>query len=285
MKPLLPRAEKLLPYLEKIDASRIYCNFGPLNEEYSERLGKLFGRVVTCSSATTGLIACLMALELPKGSFIACPSWTFIATPAAIVAAGHVPYFVDVENGRVTDDILNKVNVSAAIVVSPCGAPIKIKGNVPIIIDAAGGFDTFSTLCKPEHPTVISTHATKVFGTGEGGFVCADHKFLEKVQRIINFGRNGAIAESLGINGKFSEYHAAIGLAELDGWDDKRDRYLRKTKIYELNYATSLVATRGEGKKGVYGCHNQPAYKNYPRTDLSITNDLIKKTSFIPVSL
>lgn len=296
MKPLLPESNKILPYLRRIDESRHYCNFGPLNEEYQERLSGLFeAPIVTCSSATSGLIAALLAFELPKGSLIACPSWTFIATPAAIVNAGHIPYFCDVG----TDGIMSMSNVpntvSAIIAVSPCGLPVDqlplvaANCNVPIIIDAAGGFDSFSTFCKPgKIPVVVSTHGTKVFGTGEGGFVtCHNKPLLEKIKHITNFGFNDSRkAISRGFNAKLSEYHAAVGLAELDGWEEKRQKYLKKTKIYGLNYATSLVpSTSGEGRKGVYGCHTHKAYKDYPRTNLPVTESLIKKTAFVPITL
>lgn len=292
MKPLLPDSNKILPYLRRIDESRHYCNFGPLNEEYQGRLEELFeAPVVTCSSATSGLTAALLALELPKGSLVACPSWTFIATPASIVAAGHVPYFVDCDKNGIAYGELGPI--SALICVSPCGSPLNVDAwgsfPFPVIIDAAGGFDTFSTICKPGRiPVVISTHATKVFGTGEGGFVtCHDKTMLEKIKCITNFGFNeDRKAIGPGFNAKLSEYHAAVGLAELDGWEDKRERYLKKTGIYGLNYATSLVATpSGEGRKGVYGCHTHKAYKDYPRTALPVTEFLIKKTSFVSVSL
>lgn len=290
MKPLLPSCEKLIPYLKRIDDSRVYSNFGSLNEEYCARLGQHFGSsVISCSSATSGLIASLMALGLQKGSFIACPSWTFCATPAAILMAGHIPYFVDVnKSGKVTEEILKSSlkMIDAAVVVSPCGSPIEeMDINIPIVVDAAGGFDTVTS---SRHPSVVSTHATKPFGTGEGGFIiCEDNVLLEKIRRITNFGLTPERkSEVAGFNAKLSEYHAAVGLAELDGWEEKRRRYLRKTKIYGLDYATSLVAVKtGEGKKGTYGCHLHPAFKDYPRTPLPVTEDLMKKVSFMPVSL
>lgn len=292
MKPRLPTYDKLAPYLKRIDASGVYSNFGPLNAEYCSRLEEVFNApVVTTSSATSGLTACIMALDLPKGSLVACPSWTFVATPASIVMAGHVPYFVDVKPDGVA--LAPPAHVRAMVVVAPLGKPLDIKKwdkmKLPIVIDAAAGFDSFSTLCNPgKSPVVISTHATKPFGTGEGGFVtCHNKTFLEKVRRITNFGFTAdKKSEQNGFNGKFSEYHAAVGLAELDGWDDKRDKYLRKAKIYGVNYAASLVTWfDGEGRKGVYGCHKHKAFSEFPRMPLPVTEGLMRKTYFIPVSI
>src|SRR3990167_3614049 len=41
--PDLPRAEKLLPYLHRIDRSRWYTNFGPLVGELEDKLSRLAG--------------------------------------------------------------------------------------------------------------------------------------------------------------------------------------------------------------------------------------------------
>ena len=67
--PELPSAEALLPYLKRIDASRWYTNFGPLNAELEARLSATFGArdigLVTVSSCTLGLELGLLALGLP----------------------------------------------------------------------------------------------------------------------------------------------------------------------------------------------------------------------------
>jgi hypothetical protein len=43
LRPLLPQADRLLPYLRRIDASRIYTNWGPLASELECRLSGQFG--------------------------------------------------------------------------------------------------------------------------------------------------------------------------------------------------------------------------------------------------
>lgn len=299
MKPQLPSAEKLLPYLKRLDESRVYSNFGSLNAEYQNRLGELFGvPCVTGSSATSLITATLMAYDLPKGSLVAMPSYTFPATAASVVNAGHVPFFCDVNKGtHVIDPWEKRGMYKAVVVVSPLGAPINIEQwedfskvfGIPVVIDAAAGFDAFSTICKSRNaPVIISTHATKAFGTGEGGFIsCHNTDLLERVRRITNFGLTpDRSIEYNGLNGKFSEYHSAVGLAEIDGWTEKRLRYLEAVKPYGLDYAVAQVAVRGgEGRKGVYGCHVHKAYADYPRTALPITEDLIENMRFVTVGL
>ncbi len=95
-------------------------------------------------------------------------------------------------------------------------------------------------------PVVLSLHATKVFGVGEGGVVlCRDAELVKACKRDLNFGFLGdRVAHTNGVNGKMSEYHAAVGLAELDGWPDKRTAFLRVTQAY----ANAAQGCRLEGR-------------------------------------
>ena len=65
--------------------------------------------------------------------------------------------------------------------------------------------------------STCSLHATKLYHTVEGGLVVTkDADLLKKLAYIRNFGISGfdTFAE-LGINGKNSEFHAAMGLANI----------------------------------------------------------------------
>lgn len=290
MKPILPAADKIMPYFSRIDENRWYSNWGPLNEEYENRLSDIFNcYVVTCSSATSGIIAALMAVlpfDYKTRAMVGMPSWTFAATASAIFSAGFRPLICDVDH----DDIINISGAGgcqAFVVVAPLGKPangwdiFSEKFKAPIVIDAASGFDSYQDVKIGNSPVVISTHCTKVFGTGEGGFVLSKNKeLIDKIRRITNHGMlpDKSISE-LGINGKLSEYHASVGLAELDGWKEKRERWMEiqhwygDTKPYANSThdvlldvpAASVIAKLFE--KGIqaraswYGtCHKQDAF-------------------------
>ena len=100
-RPLLPSADALLPYLRRIDQTRIYGNMGPLTRELEERLARHFsvpsGSVATVANATLGLTLALQALGSRAGSLCLMPAWTFAASGHAAVAAGLRPYFLDVD--------------------------------------------------------------------------------------------------------------------------------------------------------------------------------------------
>jgi dTDP-4-amino-4,6-dideoxygalactose transaminase len=311
MKPQLPTFDKIVPYLRKIDSNHWYSNSGPLVREYERRLEKLFKcPVVSASSATSVLTASIIALGLPKGSLIACPSWTFAATPAAIVAAGHVPYFMDVD---VRDHMIingkEGCPVVAMVMVIPFGIAntFNIKTSIPTVVDASAAFDFVSTSSLVNDiPVVFSTHCTKVFSTGEGGFVaCQDKKFLEDVKTILNHGIDAQTRQVpfTGINGKLSEYHAAVGLAELDGWERKKEKWQEVQALYGILEGSSYTAVnsthlvsvpdavevqkimQGHGiqtRVAWYGCHDQPVYKDFPRDVLPVTEHLMRTQLAVP---
>lgn len=255
-RPRLPAAETLLPYLRRIDAARIYANWGPLNAELEQRLSARFdAAVVTVSTATDGLVCALRAtLEdrpaAQRRGLCLMPGWTFVATAHAALAAGLTPCFLDVEeeSWALTPDRLREavlramarrpagwpdLPVSAAIVVAPFGLPLDPKPwddfaastGIPVVIDAAAAFDALKVGAAP---TVVSMHATKTVCAGEGGFVATTNEDLaRRVKRTANFGFFGArVAEVAGLNAKLSEYHAAVGLASLLEWPARRAEYM-----------------------------------------------------------
>lgn len=247
-RPLLPRAEALLPYLRRIDAARIYANWGPLTAELEARLAAhCSGHVVTVSSATDGLVCALRAAleDRPaagEGGLCLMPSWSFVATAHAAVAAGLRPAFLDVEEESWTltpEGVRAAIRtaqgrhgggaIAAVMVVAPFGLPLDPipwdaftqQTGIPVVIDAAAAFDA---LRAGRTPAVVSLHATKAVGAGEGGFVATtDADLARRIKRTANFGFFGSrTAEVPALNAKLSEYHAAVALAALDEWPSRR---------------------------------------------------------------
>jgi dTDP-4-amino-4,6-dideoxygalactose transaminase len=86
---------------------------------------------------------------------------------------------------------------------------------------------------------VVSLHATKPLGVGEGGFViCTDGAFIDRLRQVTNFGFSSTrIAWRVGINAKLSEYHAAIGLVQLQKWTETRRTWFRIAAAYRDAFA------------------------------------------------
>jgi dTDP-4-amino-4,6-dideoxygalactose transaminase len=340
LSPRLPTADKLVPYLERIDAARWYTNGGPMLRELEELLANHFGVsnqcVVTSANATLAISQALRAVALPTDGLCVVPSWTFVASAAAVVWAGLEPHFLDVAEDSWTirpEDVLRLAEeqpISAVLVVASFGAPLDLqewdeftrKSGIPVVVDAAGGFDAYraqSAEWECEAPVVISLHATKVFGVGEGAAVIAKNESLaQRIRRFGNFGFQAPrIAELPGTNAKMTEYSAAIGLAQFAEWPANRDiwRQLTDAFVQEVGRVDGvrLAPQFGEGwvssfgvvqfdegilaedvsafleGKGIEtrqwwgkGCHCQPAYAAYPRSPLPVTTKLGQQVLGLP---
>jgi dTDP-4-amino-4,6-dideoxygalactose transaminase len=117
------------------------------------------------------------------------------------------------------------------------------------VIDGAASFVSLAE--HPDHfldeiPVAISLHATKAFATGEGGAVAvADVELTQRVAQALNFGiwdiRGCRMPNT---NGKMSEYHAAVGLAEFDGWTEKLEMLNRVADCYHQCMTSAGLADR-----------------------------------------
>ena len=226
--PNVPDTTQTLPYLQKIDLNRIYSNGGPLHAELVARIANHFAidasMVAIVANATLALEGAVRTAPTVH-SLWECPSWTFTATPAAILGAGAELTFVDVDDQwRVTPNYVS----GNLIDVLPFGKGVDF-GRLDLaslnclVVDAAASFDSLSDFQFPETlPTVIiiSMHATKVFPAGEGGIILSnDFEWVQRLRKWANFGMGPErISDFLGTNAKLSEYGSAVGLATLDSW-------------------------------------------------------------------
>lgn len=340
MRPQLPTADELLPYLRRIDESRYYTNFGTLLRELEARLGDLYAIDKSCVSVvangTVALSAALLAVGARAGSRCLIPSWSFVATAAAAWAANLRPHFIDVDPATwmldpqallERNDLEN--DVGAVMVVSAFGAPVDTQAwdeftaqtGIPVIIDCAASFDTVRAVPKArpgKSPIMVSLHATKAFGAGEGGLVLTtDDAVMHRFRQICNFGVWDSPGQILGYNGKESEYHSALGLAFLDRWDERRRDVARLTEKYARRIPSmkgvTLLPGYGAGWVSCYcnvavnresapiiarlkdlgvetrrwwqgGIHVQKAYLGFQRDPLPVTEDLGRRVFGLPFS-
>jgi dTDP-4-amino-4,6-dideoxygalactose transaminase len=251
LRPRLPSAEALRPYLDRIDHARIYSNFGPLVRELEQRLAARVdlppAGVATAANATLALTAALLAQSPSPDSLCVMPAWTFVASPLAAMAGGLKPFFVDVA----ADDWLMRPaavvetvsamgsEVGAVMPVAAFGQPVDVSAwdefrrttGLAVVIDSAAGFDAMRV---GDTPNVVSLHATKALGAGEGGFVASrDVDLVRRIRAYLTFGFFGSREAQLpGLNGKLAEYHAAVGLAALDNWNDARRELVTRAQAY-----------------------------------------------------
>jgi len=282
LRPMLPPADRLLPYLRRMDAARWYSNHGPLVAELESRLAGLFampnGAVVTaasCTAALAGAILGLVGRARAERPLALLPAYTFVGTAAAVEQCGYSVHLADIDPDswmldpeRVADlPILAKVGV--VVPVAPYGRAVpqapwrafRARTGVPVIIDGAASLEALAA--EPgrylgDCPVALSFHATKTFATGEGGAVVApDPVLARRAGQALNFGfdgdRNSRLAS---LNGKMSEYHAAVGLAELDGFDAKVAQFRRVAGQYRDGLALYGLAKHLWAAPDIAACYN-----------------------------
>ena len=250
LRPLLPDADRLLPYLRRIDASRTYTNWGPLASELEARLAAHFGLpdlCVTSASSGTGALVGAILSTADKASaerpLAIVPALTFVATALSAEQCGFRTHLVDVDadSWRLQPETLYQHPLleqgGLVVPVAPFGRAVpqtpwvefRERTGVAVVIDGGASFEAISadpTRYLGEIPVALSFHATKSFATAEGGCVItADSRSSADIHQALNFGLFATRdCRAASTNGKMSEYHAAVGLAELDGWAVKHER-------------------------------------------------------------
>nr|PZN79356.1 MAG: aminotransferase [Pseudomonadota bacterium] len=241
-RPFLPPLEDFLPYLEEIWRNRILTNGGPFHQQFEEALRDYLGvkHIALLANGTLALVTALQALRI-TGEVITTP-YSFVATSHALLWNGIKPVFVDIDPESLNLDP-NRIEAAitpqtTAIMPVHCyGRPCDLEGiqriadiyNLRVIYDAAHAFGVRTdcgSILEHGDMSILSFHATKVFNTFEGGaIVCADEKTKQRIDYLKNFGFAGeTVVVAPGINGKMSEFNAALGLLQLRHVDEAIER-------------------------------------------------------------
>lgn len=233
-KTYLPPLEDYVKYLEKIWESGWITNNGQLVAELEKKLKQYLGvkNLFLINNGTLALQIAIKSLNL-KEEIITTP-FSYIATVSSILWENCKPVFVDIDPNTLFIDphkIESAITerTQAILAVHVYGNPCEIekidtvarKYNLKVIYDAAHAFGVKyngKSILSFGDVSVVSFHATKVFHTAEGGAIVAqDDDLAGKISNVRNFGHKGYDNGffGIGINGKNSELHAAIGLSIL----------------------------------------------------------------------
>jgi 8-amino-3,8-dideoxy-alpha-D-manno-octulosonate transaminase len=207
-----------------------------LEEALQERLNVRYAHV--CSSGTAAVCAALAACGVGAGDEVILPPFTFVADPEAVLLAGALPIFADIDDTLCLDPRAVERAITprtkAVLVVHMCGSMARI--------------DKLSEVCKRYGVTLIEDNAQAIGGTfggrslgtfggagilsfdyvktvtcGEGGAVITDDpRVYQLVDAFTDHGhdhrgkdRGADEHEHIGTNFRISELHAAVGLAQL----------------------------------------------------------------------
>lgn len=232
-KPFLPPIEEYQHYLKGIWNRNWLTNNGPLVNELELAL-KEYLNVKHLLFVTNGTIAIQLAIKALglRGKIITTP-FSYVATTSSLVWEGCEPTFVDIDPetcnidpSKIEEAITSDTTgiLATHVYGNPCDVArideIARRRGLKVIYDGAHAFGVTiggKSLFEFGDISTCSFHATKLFHTVEGGSVVTkDPELLKRMAYLRNFGHDGPERfAQLGINGKNSEFHAAMGLVNL----------------------------------------------------------------------
>ena len=225
--------------------------------ELSKRIGSAYCHL--CSSGTAALSIALASCGVGAGDEVIVPPFTFIATIEAVLNAGAIPVFAEIDetlclNPNTLEAVLTP-QTKAIIPVHMCGAMARIKEikllcekkNLILIEDACQSLGasyqgkaagTFGQM------GCFSFDPVKTITCGEGGAVLTDDQHL--IETAVSFADHGHdhIGNDRGLEGhpilgnnfRISELNAAVGLAQLR----KLDTFLEKQRAFKRKIKDAL---------------------------------------------
>lgn len=274
LKPKIPQLKEIINEMNNIFDNAWLTNNGKFLRNFEEKTSNYLNiDCLAVSNGTIGLILAEKALKL-KGKVIV-PSLTFPATAHSLVWNNLKPIFVDIDKETYNIDpeevekaLKKNDNISAILAVNLFGNPCNIssleelseKYKVRLIFDSAHAFGAHYNNRKIGHfgnIEIFSTHATKIFMTGEGGIISSKNKnLISEIKKLRNFGYSEKNehynTQICGMNAKMQEFSAILGLWSLKHIDENiknrellAKRYIRNlTKIKGLSFQKTTPNTK-----------------------------------------
>jgi aminotransferase EvaB len=213
---------------------------------------------VGVNSGTDALVLALRVLGVGGGDEVITVSNTAIPTVSAIVTAGGLPRFVDIDPQTYLMDVSR---LEAAVTRrTRCILPVHLFGQcvdmaamngvaarhgLSVLEDCAqsiGAEQTGQRAGAMSHIAAFSFYPTKVLGGyGDGGMVItADERLADHLRRLRMYGTEGKYyAEEHGYNSRLDELHAAILLCKLQ----RLPAYLVRRRELARRYDERLAST------------------------------------------
>lgn len=229
--------EEYLEKLKPVWESSCVTNHGPLAEALELELKNYLGvkNLLLVANGTIALQIAIKVLEL-KNEIITTP-YSYVATTTSILWENCIPVFCDIKKGSFNIDAEKiesciTANTSAILATHVYGFPCDVdkikkladKYNLKVIYDGAHAFGVRKkgeSVFNAGDISTVSFHATKLFHTIEGGAVITnDNELAKKIYLARSFGHLDDEYTNIGINGRTSEFNAAMGLCMLPRIND-----------------------------------------------------------------
>ncbi len=239
-----------------------WASSGPKVKEFETQWGKLFGykhsrAMSSGTDAVINMVASLYDNGAQRGDEVIVPALSFIATANAVLHAGFVPKFVDIEK--------HTLNIDPAKI----EAAITEKTRAVLVVHTMGhvcDMDAILAICKKHdlllfedaceahgakykgmyvgnlgHAAAFSYYVAHLICCGEGGMVSTNHEWIAK---SVGCTRSHGRAEGtlffdhyrIGYNSKMNDLEASLGLEGIQNF--AKTFSTRKSNWYHLVYLT-----------------------------------------------
>ena len=232
------------------------------------------------SSGSTAVAAALAAAGIGHGDEVIVPPFTYIATIEAVLFAGGLPVFAEIDETLClsAEGIRSATSekTKAVLLVHMCGAAADMEGimavcnekGLTLVEDAGqalGAFYKGKSVGLFGRTGAYSFDFFKITTAGEGGlFVTDDEEVYRKADNFSDHGhshmgdnRGMETHPFLGFNYRISELHAAVGLAQMRKIETIRDnkrknKAIIKNKLSQVDGVTFRHMPDPEGDSGTF---------------------------------
>jgi perosamine synthetase len=238
-------------------------------KEFERMFASFIGTKHACAvtSGAAALYVGLKAMNIGIGDEVIVPDLTFVASPNSVEATGAKPVLVDIEKKALNLD-LNKISKSinkktkAIMPVDFNGRPVDMKilrefadkKGIKLIEDAAHAIGCYYNrrhLGTISDVGIFSFSTPKIITTGQGGMIVTnDRQIYERSMALKDFGREIGVKKemkksfshsTIGFNFKFTEFQAAVGIAQMR---KLQKRILKKRRMFK-KYVDLLSNVQG----------------------------------------
>jgi dTDP-3-amino-3,4,6-trideoxy-alpha-D-glucose transaminase len=231
---------------------------------------------VGVANGTDALVLALRALDLAPGDEVIVPSFTFIATAAAVRMAGGAPVFADVEEATLNLDPTSAAARATARTVGvigvhlygrPCDldalAELCARRGLWLVEDAAQAHGARSRGARVGGRGRLATwsfYPSKNLGCfGDGGAVTGEPALLARVRLLANHGRTAHYEHAeVGTNSRLDALQAAVLACRLEQLEDDNARRRAIAGRYDRE-----LAGVGDLRLPADGGDCEPVYHQY----------------------
>lgn len=247
-----------------------FLTTGPKVAEFEDALAAYCGvqYVISVANGTAALHLASLAL-LKKGDKVLTTPNSFLATSNAILYAGAIPVFVDIEStGNIDLDLCEQAlmgdsSIKAIYAVAFSGRmldqgrlkALKDKYDIIILEDCAHAIGAQESSikaasCANSDVSILSFHPVKHMTTGEGGAITTNSR--ELYEKALLLRAHGMVKtpgmkpweyemQELGFNYRITDIQCALGLSQLKKLDWFIERRVEIARAYDDAFVNSVV--------------------------------------------